>query len=359
MSARVGRDTVGLDLVEAVCAAAGPVALATIIEVRGSSPRHPGSKLLLGAPGGALGTVGGGQGEARALEACRRGLAGGGCELLSVEMVGTDLASPAMVCGGSNLMLIEALADPAPYREARARLARGERVLWVKRIQGGPGPVAVSATLCGQDGAPICGSGDGLRPEAAARALATGQAAYDPEAQVFYDPVMPEEKLLILGGGHVGQALAALAPALGFAVTVADDRPEFTADGRFPPGVRTLLAGFEQAVAGFPFDSATYAVVLSRGHRSDLECVRAVLRREYRYAGFMGSARKTRLILDQALQDGFDPAKVAALWAPIGLDIGAETPAELAVAILAELVAVRRNAAVLPGLAQARAARRA
>jgi len=347
-----------IELLDAVGEAREPVALATILAVRGSSPRHPGAKLLLGGRGH-LGSVGGGQGEARALEACRRRLELAGCELLSVEMVGTDLAGTDMVCGGSNLMLIEALADREPYRAARERLGRGERVLFVKRIQGGPGPVTVATTLCGEDGAPVWGPGDGLRPEPAARALATGQASFDPELQVFYDPLFPEEKLLVLGGGHVGQALAALAPALGFAVTVVDDRPEFTAEGRFPPGVRTLLAGFDQAVAGFPFDAATYAVVLSRGHRSDLECVRAVLRREYRYAGFMGSARKTRLILDQVLQDGCDPAKVAALCAPIGLDIGAETPAELAVAILGELVAVRRNAAALPGLMEARASRRA
>ena len=349
----------GLELVKAVDAAREPVALATILAVRGSSPRHPGAKLLVGAGLGRLGTVGGGLGEARALEACRRRLEAGGSELLNVEMVGADLASPEMVCGGSNIMLIESLAEPGPYRAAQERLARGERVLFVKRITGDLGPVQVATTLCAEDGTPVWGRADGFRADLAARALATGQAGFDPEAAVFYDPVVPEEKLLILGGGHVGQALAALAPHLGFAVTVADDRPEFVAEGRFPPGVRTLLGGFAEVVAGFPFDSATYAVVLSRGHRSDLECVRAVLGRSYRYAGFMGSARKTRLILDQVLQEGCDPVRVADLWAPIGLDVAAETPAELAVAILGELVAVRRNAGILPGLRSAREARRA
>jgi xanthine dehydrogenase accessory factor len=99
-------------------------------------------------------------------------------------------------------------------------------------------------------------------------------------------------------------------------------------------------------VQDFPFDSATYAVMVTRGHLSDLECVRAVLTRTYRYAGFIGSERKARLLREQLARDGFAQEKIDSLHAPIGLAIKAETPAELAVAILAELVAVRRNAEI-------------
>ncbi|HWQ09857.1 MAG TPA: XdhC family protein, partial [Holophaga sp.] len=97
---------------------------------------------------------------------------------------------------------------------------------------------------------------------------------------------------------------------------------------------------------------------MTREHRLDLACLREMVKREYRYAGFMGSARKVRFILDQLLQDGCDPARVDALRAPVGLDIGAETPGELAGAILAEIIAVRRNAEVLPRLERERKARR-
>ncbi len=327
----------GIELVKAICESRAGMALATIIDVKGSSPRHPGSKMLVGEAG-VMGTVGGGKGEARALEACRQCLAGGASALLQVQMTGDDITGADMVCGGTSTMLIELLEDRAPYRAALERLARGERVVFAKRIQGtAPGPARVSVTLEERDGG----------------------ARFDPEAGIFHDPVDPEEKLVLLGGGHVARAVARLAPALGFAVTVVDDRPEFLAPGRFPGEVRTVTAGFEQAVAEYPFDAATYAVILTRGHQSDLACVRAVLKRPYRYAGFMGSARKARLIIDQVLQEGFDPAKVAGLWAPIGLDIGAETPEELALAILAELVAVRRNAGTLPGLRRALDGRRA
>jgi len=323
--------------------------------VKGSAPRHPGAKMLAGGPGGPMGTVGGGRGEALALEACRRALETRGGALLTVEMVGSDIAGPDMVCGGTSTMLIECLEDRAPYRAAQERLALGQRVLLVKRIAGA-GPVTVETALLDQDGRPVLG-GPGAT-EAARRALADGQAWFDAEAGIFYDPVFPEEKLLILGGGHVSRALAALAPGLGFAVTVVDDRPEMLAEGRFPPGVRTVRSGFRAAVAEFPFDCATYAVIMTRGHLSDLECVRAVLERPCRYAGFMGSARKARLIIEQVLADGADPGRVADLCGPIGLDIDAETPEELAVAVLAELIAVRRNAGILPRLKAEREQRR-
>jgi xanthine dehydrogenase accessory factor len=126
-------------------------------------------------------------------------------------------------------------------------------------------------------------------------------------------------------------------------VTVADDRADFAAPGRFPAGVKTVCAGYTDAIKAFPFDSATYAVIVTRGHLFDLECIRGVLGRTHRYAGFIGSARKAKLLRAQAVNDGFDKALVDSLHAPVGLDIAAETPAEIAVAILGEIVAVRRK----------------
>jgi xanthine dehydrogenase accessory factor len=275
-------------------------------------------------------------------------------------MVGAQVVGPDMVCGGVSTLLIEYLADPFPYRLALERLTRGERVLFVKRLPGvTAGTDKLDLRLLDESGTPLFGRADRPGDRAAGQALDRGKPWFDPDAGVFYDPVFPQEKLLILGGGHVGQALAAQAPALGFAVTVADERPEYLAPERFPAGVDTILGGFAPAIADFPFDGSTYAVVVSRGHLTDLECVRALLLRPYRYAGFMGSGRKCSLIIDQVLADGTDPAKVATLCGPIGLEIGAETPAELANAILGEMIAVRRNARVLPELKRARESRRA
>ena len=155
-----------------------------------------------------------------------------------------------------------------------------------------------------------------------------------------------------------GTALAALVPSLGFEVTVGDDRSSFLEPRRFPGGVYTLGGSYADIVGAFPFDPSTSVVIVTRGHLSDLECVRLILPKPYRYAGFMGSLRKTRLVLDQVATEGFDPARVAALRAPIGLQIGAETPEELAVALAAELIAARRKSPAYEATHAARQARR-
>jgi xanthine dehydrogenase accessory factor len=231
-------------------------------------------------------------------------------------------------------------------------LARGERALLAKR------PSTGETAVMDGDGRWVAGTLGGVDPAAARRALDTGHLFLAEGEDYFLDPLFPQEKLLILGGGHVGRALAAIAPGLGFLVTVADERPEFVEPGRFPAGVATRSGSFTEAVAAFPFDPSTYVVIVTRGHLCDLECLRAVLPRTYRYAGFIGSRRKVRLHIDKVLSEGFDPAKVEALCAPIGLDFGAETPAELAVAIAGELIAVRRGAGSLAALHQARRDRR-
>jgi xanthine dehydrogenase accessory factor len=348
-----------LELLSRIVQGQTAMALATIIEVKGSSPRHTGSNLLIGDGSGPAGSVGGGRGEAEAVRACQRCLQDRAPVLLTTDMTATDIQGPNMVCGGANTMLIEPLLERAPYQAALRLVASGERAMLVKRFAtADPGGLAIQVAVLGPDGAPVFGQLDPALAPAAARALGAGQPRFDPELGVFFDPIAPEEQLLILGGGHVGQALANLAPALGFKVTVVDDRPEFLAPGRFPAGVATLQAGFQEAIAGFPCAPATYAVVVTRGHLLDLECARALLLRPFRYAGLMGSARKIRFLVDQVRQDGLDPARIDNLWAPIGLDIGAETPAELAIAILGELVAVRRGSRTLPDLISARSARR-
>jgi xanthine dehydrogenase accessory factor len=349
----------GLELFETITGSRKHLAMATVLHVQGSAPRHPGARMLADRQGRVAGTVGGGRGEAKVLEACRRCLVQHQPELLRIEMAGTEVLGPDMVCGGVSTLLVEHLEDPAPYQIALERLRLGERVVFVKRMSPlEPGPLQVEVRLLDESGSPLFGRSDRPGERAVALALDQGQPWLDTEGGSFFDPIFPEEKLLILGGGHVGQALAAQAVALDFAVTLVDDRLEAFDGFTLPKTVHTRVAGFAQAIATFRFDRSTYVVVVTRGHQLDLECVRAILGRPYRYAGFMGSARKTRLVIDQVLQEGCDPAKVETLCAPIGLDNGAETPAELANAILAEMVAYRRNARILPVMKRVRESRR-
>ena len=342
-----------LELLATIADHPGPLCLCTVMRVSGSAPRHAGSKMLVGPAGRILGSVGGGRGEALVLAACQEVLAPGvPPRVLDLDMQGLDIQGPHMVCGGRSRILVERLDGRQPYAQALDRLARGEAAVLVKALEGGGTAVADGS------GAWV---GEGLRaarPDVLQEVLDSGRAHLAEAEGLLYDPLRPPDKLLILGGGHVGQALAALAPTLGFQVTVGDDRPEYLAPARFPAAVATLGGTFTEIVGRYPFDPATFVVIVTRGHLADLECVRAVLRQPYRYAGFMGSRRKARLILEQVAAEGFDPAKVEALHAPIGLEIGAETPAELAVALAAELVAARRHPECLAATHQARKARR-
>ena len=212
----------------------------------------------------------------------------------------------------------------------------------------------VDVALIDRHGDTLYGCVDEATRQQAMCALDSGAPRFDAQSATYYEPAAPEEKLLILGGGHVGRALAVAASALDFQITVVDDRPGVIAEANLPQKVRTLVADYDRAIAEFPFDSATYAVVVTRGHHLDLVCLRALLTKECRYVGLMGSLRKTRLLVDEVRKEGFDPARIGALCAPIGLDIGAETPEELAVAILSEIIAFRRSARILSPLKQAR-----
>jgi xanthine dehydrogenase accessory factor len=344
------------EVIEAAARCGGNGALVTVIATKGSVPRHAGSRMLVRPDGSTVGTVGGGRPEAGAVERGAACAADGIPVVFTMEMHGTQAAAGDPVCGGTLTMLVEPLRDPDPYARALALLESGSRALLVKEVPAAGTAAAAAPTLMDQTGAVVCGPAGRASPAVVERCLSGGRPAYEEEGRLFYDPLFPDEKLLIMGGGHVGRALAVLATRVDFRVTVVDERPEFASPERFPAGVEVICGPYGRTAAVFPFDSATYAVIVTPGHVSDLECVRAVLPRTYRYAGFIGSARKTALLLAQASNDGFDPAKVDGLYAPIGLDINAETPEELAVCILAELIAVRRNS---PALAAADASRRA
>lgn len=327
-----------IDIVRTIADSDGEIALVTVIRVEGSAPRHAGSAMLVG--GGAIiaGTVGGGKGEARARALAEECIVSRSARVLTLEFQGTNIEGQDMICGGTSRLLIEPIMDRGPYRSALEKLERGERVLLVKTLRADD---KVDLSLLAETDL------DDAQPavrQAAAAALDTGAAAFLEEERVFLDPLLPPEKLLILGGGYVGQAVAWHAARLDFTISVGDDRAEFSAAGRFPPGVQALCGAYTEIIKAFPFDASTYVVLVTRGHLTDLECVRAVMEKPWRYAGFIGSARKALLLREQLALDGFDRGKIDSLRAPIGVPIHAETPDELAVSILAEVVAVRRKA---------------
>ena len=162
---------------------------------------------------------------------------------------------------------------------------------------------------------------------------------------LVYEPLTPPPRLVIFGAGHVAQPLCAMAALAGFAVTVCDERPDWVTAERFPDAAERILAPWEEAVTRARLDSHTFAVSVSPGHAVDERILGLVLRQSERprYLGVIGSRRKGAVIKEHLVESGLDPETVETIRVPMGLNIGAADPREIAVSIVAELVAELRG----------------
>ncbi|MGE0447623.1 MAG: XdhC family protein [Vicinamibacterales bacterium] len=163
------------------------------------------------------------------------------------------------------------------------------------------------------------------------------------QMEVFIEPVEPSPDVYVFGAGHVGHSLATMAFEAGFRVHVIDDREKFADAARFPAGVDVQVDDIPAWLAAHTLPPTAYVVIVTRGHRHDLDALRALAPRQLRYVGLIGSRAKVKRIYDALLKEGMSPDVLARVHAPIGLDIGAVTPQEIAVSILAELIAVKHG----------------
>jgi xanthine dehydrogenase accessory factor len=248
---------------------------------------------------------------------------------------------------------------PLPAAEAvhhaRAALEGGPPVAIVTVIDarghGAPPPGAHLAAWADRHAGTLGSAALDERALAAAReALASGRAgSRDLEAggaacTVYVEPHRAPPSLVIVGAGHIARPLCRVGALLGFRVTVLDDRPEFATRERFPEAAEVRRADFSDPLRGIDTDGA-WLVLVTRGHKYDFEVLRDVLRRPASpaYVGMVGSRRRTRAALEQLAREGVEAERLRAVYAPVGLDVRAETPEEIAVSIAAELVRVRRG----------------
>ena len=178
--------------------------------------------------------------------------------------------------------------------------------------------------------------------EAAEKIRTSGQQELAGET-VFCDCLGDKKKLVICGAGHVGVALLRMALLLGFDVTVLEDRPYFADGARRAGAKRVICDSFEQGLDAVDSDEDTYFVVMSRGHRYDMVCLEKIVKKTYAYLGMMGSKGRSALVRKNLLEQGVPAEQVEALHAPIGLTIHAETPEEIAVSILGEIISIKNQ----------------
>lgn len=215
---------------------------------------------------------------------------------------------------------------------------------------GGGNPAAMMTYLSGGSGRPekkvlVRNSDYGGIPDKIMNIMEDGTPALI-EADgrtVFIEPILPKERLIVLGGGHIALPLVRFAAETGFAVTVVDDRPGFANTSRFPQTERVICESFEDSFDKLKLTEYDYVVVITRGHRHDTLCLRKLLsQRETFYLGMIGSRRRVGGVKQMLIEEGYDPERIGRICTPIGLNIGAVTPEEIAISILAEVISRKR-----------------
>ncbi len=338
---------------------------ATIVAQLGSAPRSLGTSFLVLEGGAIWGTIGGGLLEAQVIEAAGLALEQGRAELLDFHLSGADAAQSEMICGGRLQVYLEPLL-PDDHQaldfwrqasQAAACSAQAEAVLMATWLR--PGPVRGQAGRkflwragrllwpgAAQDPAII--PGELLRdieamPGKTQPWLWTGPPGAPQREFYFLEPIFNQPVVYICGGGHISLCLAPLVKMAGFGLVVIDDRPEFAGPGRFAMADQVLVRGFDRVFQGLNLDDQSYLVIVTRGHLHDKEVLAQALNQPAAYVGMIGSRRKRQLIYQALEEEGFGPERLATVHSPIGLAIGAETPEEIAISIVAELIAVRAS----------------
>jgi xanthine dehydrogenase accessory factor len=333
-----------------------PCVLATVVRTKGSTPQKSGAMLLVRADGTGVGTLGGGCVEGDIWFAAREILRNhGGPEFKNYYLNEDIAARDGLVCGGTMYFYLEPLWEPDDFTDIGHQL--------LNAYEGGE-PVALATVVNVPDGANNLGaklllrvdgatSGTLGEPDLDARAMEIAQRVADLGAiesfitdqgtEVFVEGFTTPPTLVMVGGGHVGKATADLAHTLGYRVLVVDDRDEFANGERFPNAEQTLVTGYEGWSDHLSLNVNTFIVVATRGHRYDDMALESALKTRARYIGLLGSRRKTLMIYQRLLQQGNTLERLQQVRAPIGLDIGALTPEELAVSIMSEIIMARRG----------------
>jgi xanthine dehydrogenase accessory factor len=318
-----------------------------IVESSGSAPRTSGARMLVLPDGSIRGSVGGGPVEGASVAKAVKMLAGAETHrILSFDLNSATAADAGMVCGGAVKVLLQRVtpAQRGFFERLRALHGAGERPALVTVMHGGQEPVMALWTAGGGlEGAELPG---GLGAELARKAAKTRQnfSLEDGDLRVFAEPLITPTVLHLVGAGHVALATAKVAAFAGFEVVVMDDRAEFANAERYPEAREVrVLENFDGCLTALGPDD--YVVIVTRGHLHDRDVLAQALRTDAGYIGMIGSRSKRDAVYRSLLESGYTQADLDRVFCPIGLGIGADTPEEIAVSIVGEMIRVRAGVA--------------
>lgn len=328
------------------------VAMATLVATRGTTPKKEGAKMWVGEGGRVLGSVTiGGCVDARVLAESEAVLSTGEARLLSLALGDEDAWEMGLSCAGTVDVLVEALelgSRPGPlvsmYRGIAADLERGRASCLVRPLRD-----PLRALVVRQDGTweGSLGSADADRAAhgLAMRLLPTGLPVTQPisgeGSEAFFEVHAPRPHLVAIGAGHISMPLVSLARALGFRTTVIDPRPRFATRERFPDADDVRVGMASEIVAQMVLVPSTAVVLTIHDYKVEVPVLRAVLGGEAGYVGMLGSRKRGRGVLEMLREQGVPPEQLARVRVPVGLDIGAQSASEIALSVVAQIVAVR------------------
>jgi len=331
--------------------------LARIIRQVGSAPRSLGAKCLILEDGSIVGTIGGGCLELQVMEAARNLFQEGKTRILNYKMVGKELAQSEMLCGGIVDVLLEPAFPDNPmandvFQRASNLVREGKKGTLLTLVADGMDYNTHPRVLMEPDGVVTGDFGDALAVDASvyekwSKANKPVMVEVEEGAPaIFSEPIEPDAVLYLFGAGHISTFVAPLAKMVGFRVCVIDDREEFSNSTRFPNADERIVCPFHDAFNRISINASSYIAIITRGHIHDRDVLRDALQTDCAYIGMIGSLRKREIIYKSLAKEGVSEETLQQVHSPIGLDIGAETPEEIAVSIVAELIQARLNRAV-------------
>jgi xanthine dehydrogenase accessory factor len=332
------------------------VAMATLVATRGTTPKREGAKMWVGEAGRVLGSVTiGGCVDVRVIEEAERTLAGGRPRLLSMTLGDEDAWALGFTCGGQVDVLVEPvdLSNTAAYEMVRDEVAAGRRVAIVTRLA-----EPFARMLVREDGTRIgslddetldraaCATVEPLLRAGTSRTVALRRAP--PAVDAFVEVHVPPETLVVIGAGDVAVPLVRMAKMIGLRTIVVDARERFATRERFPDADEIRVGIPSEIVGDLALGGSTYVVLVVHDYKHEVPVLTRVLDRPVAYIGLLGSRRRGQAVQDFLAEQGVATEALARIHVPIGLDIGARTTPEIAVSILAEVLAQRaaRNGAV-------------
>jgi xanthine dehydrogenase accessory factor len=307
--------------------------------------------MVVGADGKAYGTIGGSLIEVTAINESQNVLADSKSKIISYELSGKDASAPGMICGGKAELLLEYIA-PTDENLAFSRywydmVQRGKDFYFITHLKGTDNSLQVLRhAIIYSDGVIIGNNSfseqeiESLKPELPK--ISSTSVLTLKDTWVLVDRIRKLKTLYCFGAGHVAMPTAHLAALVGFRVVVVDDRSEFANAERFPEADNILVIDdFNQALDGLDIDEDSFIVIVTRGHQYDRTVLEQSLRSSASYIGMISSRRKRAAIYEALMANGVEIEQLERVHSPIGINIGGETPEEIAVSIVAELISER------------------